>query len=83
MKTRGRSSANESDYGPLLYKSLGFNAVQQLLIQCGWISVAPFGNFINAYLVDHMGRVKMLREYYVLLDPGMDMALKREFAKTS
>ncbi|RBA14937.1 hypothetical protein FPRO05_13153 [Fusarium proliferatum] len=40
--------------------SLGFNAVQQLLIQCGWISVAPFGNFINAYLVDHMGRVKML-----------------------
>ncbi|KAG4290159.1 hypothetical protein FPRO06_02045 [Fusarium proliferatum] len=49
-----------NNYGPLLYKSLGFNAVQQLLIQCGWISVAPFGNFINAYLVDHMGRVKML-----------------------
>ncbi|KAF4339349.1 major facilitator superfamily transporter [Fusarium beomiforme] len=49
-----------NNYGPLLYKSLGFNTVQQLLIQCGWISVAPFGNFINAYLVDHMGRVKML-----------------------
>ncbi|KAF5600861.1 major facilitator superfamily transporter [Fusarium pseudoanthophilum] len=49
-----------NNYGPLLYASLGFSTVQQLLIQCGWISVAPFGNFINAYLVDHIGRVKML-----------------------
>ncbi|KAF5244824.1 hypothetical protein FANTH_7591 [Fusarium anthophilum] len=49
-----------NNYGPLLYASLGFNTVQQLLIQCGWITVAPFGNFINAFLVDHVGRVKML-----------------------
>ncbi|KAF5575469.1 major facilitator superfamily transporter [Fusarium pseudocircinatum] len=49
-----------NNYGPLLYASLRFSTVQQLLIQCGWISVAPFGNFINAYLVDHIGRVKML-----------------------
>jgi hypothetical protein len=48
------------DYGPLLYKSLGFSTVQQLLIQCGWITVAPIGNFVNAMVVDRIGRVPML-----------------------
>lgn len=48
------------DYGPMLYQSLGFGTVQQLLIQAGWISVCPFGNLINALLVDRLGRTRML-----------------------
>lgn len=49
-----------SDYGPLLYGDLGFGTLQQLLIQAGWISVCPVGNFINALVVDRLGRTKML-----------------------
>lgn len=48
------------DYGPSLYKSLGFGTVQQLLIQCGWISICPFGNWINALIVDKVGRTALL-----------------------
>lgn len=36
------------DYGPFLYKSLGFGTVQQLLIQCGYITICPFGNLFNS-----------------------------------
>ncbi|KPM38696.1 hypothetical protein AK830_g7864 [Neonectria ditissima] len=49
-----------NNYGPILYRSLGFNSLQQLLIASGWVSVAPFGNWINAAVVDRIGRVNML-----------------------
>lgn len=52
-----------TDYGPSLYKSLGFGTVQQLLIQAGWITVCPFGNLINAFLVDRVGRVNMICKF--------------------
>jgi MFS family permease len=48
------------DYGPTLYKSLGFTTVSQLLIQSGWVSVCPFGNAINSVLVDRVGRTRLL-----------------------
>ena len=48
------------DYGPTLYKSLGFGTVQQLVMAAGWVSIAPFGNWFNAAVVDRLGRVKML-----------------------
>jgi hypothetical protein len=51
-----------SDYGPLLYKSLGFDTLQQLLMACGWITIAPFGNLVNALVFDRFGRVHMLRK---------------------
>jgi hypothetical protein len=54
-----------ADYGPLLYSNLGFNTVQQLLIQSGWISVCPFGNWINALVVDKFGRTRMLSKISV------------------
>lgn len=44
----------------MLYARLGFDTVRQLIIQAGWISVSPFGNWINALVVDRVGRVKML-----------------------
>ena len=52
-----------ADFGPFLYKKLGFTVVKQLLIQCGWISVCLLGNIFNAIVVDRVGRVRMLREY--------------------
>lgn len=50
------------DFGPLLYGSLGFGTVAQLGMQCGWVSTAPFGNLINAMIVDRVGRVRLLCE---------------------
>ncbi|KAF7198575.1 Sugar transporter STL1 [Pseudocercospora fuligena] len=49
-----------NNYGPLLYKSLGFDTIRQLLMAAGWISFAPVGNLLNAFVVDHFGRAKML-----------------------
>ncbi|KAH0840760.1 hypothetical protein AYO21_00590 [Fonsecaea monophora] len=49
-----------NNYGPMLYANLGFDTVRQLIIQAGWISVSPFGNGLNALIVDRVGRVKML-----------------------
>ncbi|KIX09803.1 uncharacterized protein Z518_00884 [Rhinocladiella mackenziei CBS 650.93] len=49
-----------NNYGPLLYANLGFDTVRQLIIQAGWISVSPFGNWLNALTMDRVGRVKML-----------------------
>ena len=51
-----------TDYGPFLYKQLGFSVVNQLLIQCGWITVCLLGNAFNAAVIDYFGRVRMLRE---------------------
>ncbi|PTB36279.1 hypothetical protein M441DRAFT_178126 [Trichoderma asperellum CBS 433.97] len=49
-----------NNYGPTLYKALGFTTVSQLLIQSGWVSVCPFGNAINSVLVDRVGRIRLL-----------------------
>jgi len=55
-----------TDFDPLLYGNLGFNTVQQLGIQCGWVSTAPFGNLINAMIVDRVGRVRLLCEPFII-----------------
>ncbi|KAK5047302.1 hypothetical protein LTR84_006824 [Exophiala bonariae] len=49
-----------NNFGPMLYGSLGFGTVAQLGIQAGWVSTAPFGNLINAMIVDRVGRVRLL-----------------------
>ncbi|KAL6242227.1 hypothetical protein RBB50_010775 [Rhinocladiella similis] len=49
-----------NNYGPFLYRNLGFSVVNQLLIQCGWITVCLLGNAFNAAVIDHFGRVRML-----------------------
>lgn len=59
------------DYGPFLYRKLGYDVVAQLLIQCGWITVA-LANAINAMLIDRLGRVNMLgKSSTVLLKRGV------------
>jgi hypothetical protein len=55
------------DYGPLLYKNLGFDTVRQLIIQAGWISFSPIGNGLNALIVDKVGRVKMLGKLNLII----------------
>ncbi|KAF2103327.1 general substrate transporter [Rhizodiscina lignyota] len=57
---QGTATLVINNYGPLLYKSLGFDTVQQLLIQAGWITVCPFGNYFNALVVDKIGRTRLL-----------------------
>ena len=57
---QGTATLVINNYGPYLYRSLGFNTVQQLVIQGGWISVCPFGNLFNALVVDKVGRCKLL-----------------------
>ncbi|KEF56198.1 uncharacterized protein A1O9_07779 [Exophiala aquamarina CBS 119918] len=57
---QGTATLVINNYGPSLYASLGFGTVQQLLIQGGWITVCPFGNWINALVVDKIGRTRML-----------------------
>lgn len=58
---------HSKDYGPSLYASLGFNTVQQLLIQCGWISVCPFANFVNSLIVDRVGRTRLLSKPHIVV----------------
>lgn len=45
-----------TDYGPLLYRNLGFSTTNALIIQAGWITFGIFGNFLNAVLLDRVGR---------------------------
>ncbi|KAK5057651.1 hypothetical protein LTR84_011652 [Exophiala bonariae] len=45
-----------NNYGPLLYKNLGFSTANALIIQAGWITWGIIGNFINAVLLDRVGR---------------------------
>ncbi|KAK4941906.1 hypothetical protein LTR10_018236 [Elasticomyces elasticus] len=49
-----------NNYGPELYKSLGFNTVQQLLIQGGWISTCPLMNIVCMFVIDRLGRTKLM-----------------------
>ena len=57
---QGTATLVINNYGPGLYKSLGFTTVQTLVIQGGWITVCPFGNLFNALVVDKVGRTKLL-----------------------
>ena len=57
---QGSATLVINNYGPSLYKSLGYGTVQQLVLQGAWISVCPFGNVLNSLVVDKVGRVKLL-----------------------
>lgn len=49
------------DYGPELYKTLGFGTTKQLLLGGIYATIALIGNFFNALTIDHIGRVKALK----------------------
>ncbi|KAI4869542.1 sugar transporter family protein [Hypoxylon rubiginosum] len=49
-----------ANYGSILYTSLGFGGKDQLLLTAGWISFGPPLNFINALLMDRVGRKNLM-----------------------
>ena len=48
------------DYGPTLYKTLGFSVVKQLLYPAGWLTFACGLNAIAMLLVDRFPRPKYM-----------------------
>ncbi|KAK6373981.1 hypothetical protein LTS17_007951 [Exophiala oligosperma] len=50
-----------SVYNPILYASLGYGTVMQLLFTGIWANITIIGNTINAFTVDRMGRVLALK----------------------
>lgn len=57
---QGTATLVINNYGPSVYKSLGFDTVSQLVIHGAWITVCPIGNFVNSLIVDRVGRTRLL-----------------------
>ncbi|KAF2822974.1 MFS general substrate transporter [Ophiobolus disseminans] len=49
-----------NNYGPTLYKTLGYDTKQQLEFQCGWITVGIIFNAIGAVFMDKIGRKPLM-----------------------
>ena len=49
-----------TNYAPSIYGRLGFNTNKQLLMAGAWITLCPFGNMLNAWLLDIWGRRPLL-----------------------
>ncbi|KAK5313084.1 hypothetical protein LTR93_011079 [Exophiala xenobiotica] len=49
-----------NNYGPTIYAALGYDTVHQLIFQCGWVSIAIFGNLVGALIMDRTGRKPLL-----------------------
>ena len=45
-----------NNYGPSLYKTLGYGDADTLIITGGWITEGLLANVLNAYLLDRVGR---------------------------
>lgn len=45
-----------NNYGPQLYKALGYGTRDQLALQCGWITVGIVFNLVGALIMDRVGR---------------------------
>ncbi|KAF9889302.1 hypothetical protein FE257_007411 [Aspergillus nanangensis] len=45
-----------NNYGPTLYAALGFGTLDQLKLQCGWLTVGIPFNALGAALMDRVGR---------------------------
>ncbi|KIW81686.1 hypothetical protein Z517_04712 [Fonsecaea pedrosoi CBS 271.37] len=49
-----------TNYGTIIYRALGYGPRDQLIFQCGWISVAIFGNLGGAIALDYFGRKSLM-----------------------
>jgi hypothetical protein len=54
-----------TDYSVLLYEGLGYKGSIPLLLAASYVTVACVGNFVNALLIDRIGRVKLLRKSHL------------------
>ncbi|KAJ9613070.1 hypothetical protein H2200_003011 [Cladophialophora chaetospira] len=50
-----------ANYGPELYRALGFGTTIQLPLSGLYATLALCGNFFNAFTIDHIGRVNALK----------------------
>ncbi|KIX98818.1 uncharacterized protein Z520_05279 [Fonsecaea multimorphosa CBS 102226] len=49
-----------NNYGPTVYKALGYDTLNQLILQCGWITMGIPANLIGAILMDRVGRKPLM-----------------------
>jgi len=49
-----------NNYGPTVYKALGYDTVHQLIFQCGWITMGFPANFLGACIMDRVGRKPLM-----------------------
>ncbi|KEF53482.1 uncharacterized protein A1O9_10457 [Exophiala aquamarina CBS 119918] len=45
-----------NNYGSILYRALGYGPLDQLKLQCGWISMGFAGNIVGSLILDKVGR---------------------------
>lgn len=45
-----------NNYGPTLYAALGYDTLDQLKLQCGWITMGTPANLLGAVIMDRVGR---------------------------
>lgn len=45
-----------NNYGPTLYSALGYGTLDQLKLQCGWITMGTPANLLGACIMDRVGR---------------------------
>jgi hypothetical protein len=55
-----RLLTRSTDYGPTLYRNLGFSETKQLLYPAAWLTLAVGLNMMASFLVDHFSRNKFL-----------------------
>lgn len=49
-----------NNYGPLLYKALGYDTLGQLKLQVGWITMGTPANLLGACIMDKVGRKPLM-----------------------
>ncbi|OCL08881.1 MFS transporter [Glonium stellatum] len=49
-----------NNYGPTIYRTLGYGTLDQLILQCGWITVSIPSNIFGACIVDRVGRKPLM-----------------------
>lgn len=49
-----------NNYGPLLYKALGYDTLGQLKLQVGWITMGTPANLLGACIMDRVGRKPLM-----------------------
>lgn len=49
-----------NNYGPTIYRALGYDTEYQLIFQCGWITVGIIFNAVGALIMDWTGRKPLL-----------------------
>ncbi|SMQ53932.1 unnamed protein product [Zymoseptoria tritici ST99CH_3D7] len=74
-----------NNYGPLLYKRLGFSETKQLLYPAAWLTLAVGLNMMASFLVDHFSRNRFIAVgvFGCMVTLIIEAALLAQFANSS